>query len=379
MNCTKCGGFLPQGAQFCNICNEPVSQLGYVPYASASAPQQGYTPNTSGYTPNTTGYPPNSTSYTPNTAGYTPVYAPGYDPMQAQGGQPLQGGSQGQGTPSSQGFSGQSAPPSGFQQSYAQYGTQQSTYPQGYQPIYGGYHPTPAQRDPGQFLAAISQLPRMFLDSFRDPGAVLRGMMERRDRYAPPVVCGLALLMAFFCGMAATRALVTVFINAATLILPFGNELARADGINRIAGNISAAVGGIAVLCQLIAMVFPLAVMLVYLCAVCKVRFSFELLFGLITLLTMPTLPISVFTLVASLFSPLLPPLFVIAGMVISYVFMGSLTARVTGKTDDDLVLVKIVMILLSLTLTLVFVALAAGLLSEGITATIMSFISRGQ
>jgi len=340
MNCPKCGSLLPQGAQFCNICNEPVSQPGYIPYAPT---QQGY----------------------PNTPGYPPVYGPGFDPMQAQSGQPVQG------------YAGQPAPSSGFQQNYAQYANQQTNYPQGYQPIYGGYHPAQNQREPGQFLAALTQIPRTFVGSFRDPGAALRDMMERRDKYAPPVVCGLALLLAFFCGMAATRALVTVFVNFAANLQQYGNELARADGINRIAGSVRAAVGGIAVLGQLLAMIFPLAVMLVYLCAVCKVRFSMDLFLGLITLLTMPTLPASVFTLVSSLFSPILPLLFMAAGMVIAYVFMGSLTARVTGKPDGELVRVKVIMILLSMVLTFAFIALVVGLLSGGVVTTILSYINR--
>ena len=309
MNCPKCGNFLPQGAPFCPLCNEPISPAVYNGYAQ---PPQGYAQQ----------------PYDPSQAGYAD-----------------------------------------FQQGYQQY-PPQPNYPQGFQPIYGGYS-TPKDSASSLFLASVLRLPGMFADAFRNPGAVLQGIMERRDFFTAPVIAGLALLLSFLCGILATPRMISVLLNFLGLF--FGQGLASPDGINRLAGSIGVSIGGMAVLCQLLAILLPLAVMLVYLCAVCKIRFSPELACGLITLLTMPTIPASLLLMLTSLFSSFLPFLFIVAGMTISYIFMGNLVSFITGKPESELTLVKIIMILLSMALTFAAIALVTSLLSDAIFASILT------
>jgi hypothetical protein len=293
--------------------------------------------------------------------GYAQV-ATGYgaaQPMQP----PAVGGAQAPGQPSY---------PQGFQQGYAQYGDQQPNYPKGFQPIFGGYNPAQGQREPSAFVTAVTRLPGMFKDAFRDPGAVLQGMMERHDVYTLPVVSAAALLLAFLGGITATRGLVMMLVGFVETATGVGAGLASADGVNRIAGIVSLSFGGIAALCQLLAMGIPLAVTLVYLCVMRKVRFSFGLLAALLTVLTMPTLPAALLTLLTSLFSPVVPLLFMSAGMAASYVFMGSLTAKVTGRTDVGPVSARLVIILVSMLLTFFFIALMLGLTSGGLFRIMM-------
>ncbi len=346
MNCPKCGSLLPQGAQFCNVCNEPLQSTGYVPYAPT--PSQGYS-QSPGY--GQQGYPA--------AQGYAQPQQ-GYDPQQGQGyTQPQQGyDQQGQGYPA--GYQ------SSYQQSYAQYTSQ--NYPQGYQqPTYGGYYaaqPTP-RRETGAFLSAIAQIPRMALDAFRDPGAVLQGVMERRDVYTAPVIAALTLLFTFLCAMVVTRSLVgVIFSGLASAGAPLAGDTASLNqGVSYIAGKIGPSLGGVAALCQLFAIAFPTAVALVYLCAICKLRFSLELLCGLVAITTLPTLAVALLSMAGSLLHPVLPLILILFGMVVSYVFMGALLGRMTGLPENQMVLVKILCIAISLLFVLLFSLVVGGAL----------------
>ena len=323
MNCPKCGNPLQPNAQFCNLCNEPIAQPGYHAYEPSA--QGGYS---QGYAPQNYQQP---TGYDAS-QNYVPAH--GYPP---------------QGYP--QGYGGYEAPPR--QNGQAQV------------PMYGGYAAPPARNDFNAILSAVSHLPRMLMDSFRSPGAVLQGMVERRDLYTAPVVVLFTLLLSFLCATVATRGGISLFLTWVTSISR--QTLASRDGINSLASTLSVPVGGIAALCQLLAILIPLAVTLVYLCAGRKVRFSWELLCGLTTVLTLPTIPGSLLCMVLSLLSPELALLPILSCMVISYTFMGSLAAYTTGREESGLVGVKIIMTLISLLLTLLLLALVINLLSSGI------------
>ncbi len=335
MNCPKCGSLLPAGAQFCNVCNEPLVGSGYAPYGQpyTNQPTQAY-----GAQPPAQGYP---RAYDPN-AGY-----PGQQPGQAPG-----------------------YPQQSFQQSYAQYNNTN------YQGNYGAYYGTPPKRrEPNAFLTAQLQLPSMLRDSFRDPGSVLQAMMERRDFYTPPVVAGLVLLLSFLCGMLLASGLVrsffAVFTNLTGMTLA-SDAASFTQGVNAVASQVGASIGGIMALCQLFAMLMPLAVLMVYLCSVCKVRFSLELLCGCLTVLSLPSLAAGLLSLLLSLVTPLPVVALALFAMVVSYVFFGNLLGRVTGKQESTLVLPKVLCICLSLLLTLVFWALVGGTLMNGVVLSIL-------
>ena len=339
MNCQKCGSLLPPGAQFCNLCNEPVMQTGFVSY-NQQPPL---------YTQTTQNYPPVRQDYT--TQGYPPVtqnYTQGYPPVQGYGNPPTY-------PPASQ----QGYPP-----------TQPAAYPQGYQPVYGGYSQPQNAQGAGAFISALSHLPRMFIESFRNPGLVLRGMMERKDIYTAPVVLVLVLAAAFFCAVVTSKGGVSVLMSLLSSFM--GRALASRDGINSIANNIGTSIGGIAVLCQLLSVAFPVIVSLIYLCVVCKVRFSSELLCGFITIPALPTLPVAVLTMLGSLLSPVLPLLTILSGTVISYIFITDITAAAAGKANTGMVKARIVIILASTLLSLAAMMLVVSLFSGNILNTIL-------
>ncbi|NLV57815.1 MAG: hypothetical protein GXY67_03510 [Clostridiales bacterium] len=347
MNCPKCGSLLLPGAQFCNVCNEPISSNGYQPY----------------------GQQPSFVQTTQPLQGYGPVGQPPLPGFGAGGYPPTQGNIYPGGQPGQQpGYQ------QGFQQSYAQY-----TNPQCYPTDYNSYCGTmPDRRDADTFLTAQFRLPGMLRDCFRDPGSVLQGIMERRDWYTTPVVAGLTLLFTFLCGMFFATGMVQIFFGFFTAVTGYamaGDAVSLSQGVSYVSGKIGTSVGGIAVLCQLFAMLLPLIVMLVYLCAVSKVRFSWELVFGCFTVTTLPTVAVSLLALLAALAVPSLPVVVALLGTVVSYVVMGSLLGRVTGKPEQALVLPKIVCICVSLLLTLLFLVLVGGTLMNGVVQSTMTLL----
>ena len=169
-----------------------------------------------------------------------------------------------------------------YQQSYVQY--QQGQYPQGYQTpyTYGSRQP----HDDGGFLGALSDLPRAFADSFSRPAEVMRGLVERRDRFSWLIVSALVLVLAFLCGMVLMRGVLGMMLRAISVLsnTPLAStDASMSQGVSYIAGRVGPMAGGIAALCQLIAMVMPAAVFMFYICVVCRVAFSWNLLTSFLT------------------------------------------------------------------------------------------------
>ena len=329
MNCPRCGNFLPQGAQFCNVCNEPVNPNSYIPY----------------------GQPGQSYPQMPS------EYPQGYSQSQQSQGYPSAGGYQ-------QGYPGQAGYPSYPNQTTQQYEQPQAGY-------YSGYNQAPKTSE--VILAAILKIPRMFKAVFRNPDALLKEMVESQDVYSAPIVVILALVLAFLSGVVISTGAVSVFLSILGGL--YGQALANRDGINSIAGSISNMVGGISLLYQFFAMAAPLTVMLVYICVVRKMRFSLPLGCGLITVMTLPTLATAPLAMVGSLLSPVLPVLFITAGVVVSYVFMGNLVARVLGVAEADIVKEKIILILTSMVLNAAAFALVTSLFSGNAVGAVLGRI----
>ena len=349
MNCPKCGSVLAPGAQVCPVCNEPL--YGYADptaYGGFGA-QSGYgsSAGMSGYPANTYGQP---TGYgQPN--GYPQPGGYGQP-----GGYPQPGAQPGMQPPAQGGYPGYGQQPYGYP-------------PQGY--------PTFAQpaHQRGAFANALSYLPRVFTGSFRDPGNILQGMMERNDVFTGALVAGLALLLTFLGAMVVTRGMIALLFSGISSLTgaQLANDTAGLNqGVSYIAGKIAPAVGGNATLCQFFAMLFPAAVSMVYLCAVCKLRFSWPLLGGFVAITTLPTLVVALLGMLLSLITPLLSLACIFVGQMVSYVLMGALLARATGKTDAELVTVKILCIGISMLLTVLFTLLVGGSLL-GVTFQRMS------
>lgn len=257
-----------------------------------------------------------------------------------------------------------------YQQSYAQY--QQGSYPPGYQQPYT-YGQPPAQEDNG-FLTVIADLPRAFVNSFTRPGDVLRGMVERRDYYSCPVVAAVVLLLTFLGGMVVMRGFVGVLfklVSALTGVSMAGTDASMNQGISYIAGRVAPSVGGIAVLCQLISMVVPTAVFILYICVICKVMFSWELMLGFMAVTSLPTVAAALAAMASSLLSPWIALVVMACGAAISYTQACGMLALITGRSEQQLAAGKLLCTVISLTVTLALCGVAGGLLMGGVVQRI--------
>lgn len=258
-----------------------------------------------------------------------------------------------------------------YQQSYVQY--QQGSYPPGYQQPYT-YGQPPAREESG-FLTTLADLPRAFAHSFTRPGDVLRGMVERRDYYSCPVTAAIVLLLSFLGGMVVMRGFVGVLFNivsALTGVSLAGTDASMNQGISYIAGRVAPSVGGIAVLCQLISMVVPTIVFIVYICVICKVLFSWELLLGFLAVTSLPTVAVALLAMASSLLSPWIALILMACGAAISYTQACGMLALITGRSEQQLMCGKLICTGISLAVTLALCGVAGGLLMGGVVQRII-------
>ncbi|MCE5342357.1 MAG: zinc ribbon domain-containing protein [Eubacteriales bacterium] len=329
MNCPNCGNALPEGTQICPACGMPQD-------------------NTQGGTGYPQGYHP---------AGYTGGKPQGYaqNPY-AQGGYP-------------QGYDPAAAGQGGFPQG-------QNGFPAGYQQVYNRYSATPVQNS--EFLAALANLPRVIRNLFSDPGETLHGMMERKDRYTGAVVASLSLLLTFLVAILVTRGVILAAftsLSGLTGVSLAADEASLNQGVNYIAGKMAVSVGGIAALCQLLALLLPAAVTLTYLCAVKKVRFSFLLTSNLVAIVTLPSIAAAVLCMLCSLLSPVLAVMMLVLGDVVSYVLLCALIVWITGLPQHQVVPVKIAIVCSAEALKILFIWLVGGALATGALHTVSALV----
>lgn len=258
-----------------------------------------------------------------------------------------------------------------YQQSYAQY--RQNSYPTGYQQPYA-YGQQPAHEE-NSFLNVVADLPRAFLNSFTRPGDVLRQMVERRDLYSCPVVVAVVLILTFLGGMVVMRGFVAVLfsmISALSGVSMAASEASMNQGISYIAGRVAPSVGGIAALCQLICMVVPTIVFVVYICVVCKITFSWELALGFLTVTSLPTVAVALLAMAFSLLTPWIALILMMCGMAISYTQACGMLALITGRSEQALMRGKLICTGLSVAVSLALCGVAGGLLMGGVVQRII-------
>jgi len=323
MNCTRCGQPLPQGAQVCPACGQP---------SGAYAPAQPYAPQNYAYPPT---MPPQAWQATQT---YPPVQpTPTYQNTQA------------------------------YQPAYP-------VYPTGYQQAQGYGH---AQED-NSFFTILSDLPHAFLNSFARPGEVLRTMVERRDHFSFPIVALLVLVLSFLGGVVMMRGFVNVLfsvISALTGVSMGGSAASMSQGASYIAGRVGPMVGGIAALCQLISMLVMGAAFMVYVCAVCRVSFSVELLTGFVAVTSMNTVVTSVLAMALSLLSPWLSVLVMACGLAIGLTKACGMLSAITGRTEEQLFVGKLVTSCVTVLATLSINGVVGGLLMSGVMQRVLSLL----
>lgn len=281
--------------------------------------------------------------------------------------QPPAYGPQGYGQPSQPPAYG----PQGFQQSYANY--QAGSYPPGTQAPYVYGQPVKPKRP--SLVGVLCDLPHVFLDSFSKPVEVLRTLMERRDLLTAPLVAGIVLVLSFLCGMVVLRGLIgSLFSAIATLT---GASLAQSassmnQGISYVAGRVAPAVGGIAALCQMLAIVLPLGVYMTYLCAIRKLRFSWELLAGFAAVTTLPSVAAVLLAMALALLSPYLALFPLLCGVVVSQVQACGMVAALIAEPEERLLRVRMALVCLSLVLTGALCGAVGGALMGGVVNRVL-------
>ena len=353
MNCPNCGAAVAPGTMYCPVCNAGIG--------NSFAPQQ---------------------QWAQNTQSFQPVYQQGYQqdfaPQQNWQQQSVQ-------SPVGNGYMDYSGrmQPVQMQQSYPQQtapaqnyqGYAQQSYP-GYPQNYGYQQQVPSQPNP--LMTILTELPRTFAGCFTRPGEVLRSLVERGDLFTCPIVVGVVLVVVFLGGMAAMRGVVGVLfslIASLTGVSLASNNASMQQGINYIAGQVAPAVGGIAVLCQLIAIAVPLVVVLVYLCLVRKVPFSWHVVLGMVAVTTMPTVAFALLSMLFSFVSPWLCLLVIIAGIVVAYLQLSNMMNTIVGGTDAQLLPAKMICFPIAILLTLAVLWFVGGNLMGNVFQHMLSLL----
>ena len=409
MNCPKCGYAVDPGYLYCPQCREtlegnaarPHSQkpqsVQPQPYGYDFAPQQSWQ--------QTVAAPPEGlhTDFAPK-AGQTPPTAweqpAPLQPMSAL--QPLTGF----GTPKTArpSYPQQPAAPqnSGFGQPVGQQPGYEQPYPQQSYPQQPPVQQPPVQQPPvqqpptrqptaqdyayqGQRVEAanpvtelLSELPQVFRTCFTDPGGMLRTLVNRGDVITGPIVLAVTLVLVFLGGMAAVRGVVSIIfrlITSLTGISLANSTAALRQGINYVAGQIAPAVGGIAVLCQLIAILVPVAVILVYLYLAHHLPINWVMALEMATVATTPTIPIALLGMLASMISPALAVFAMVLGMVVAYLQLGHMLDIILGGTDLQRLKAKMICFPIAVLLTLALVFLLGGNLSGNVFVHMISLL----
>ena len=261
-----------------------------------------------------------------------------------------------------------------YQQSYVQY--QQGQYPQGYQTpyTYGSRQP----HDDGGFLGALSDLPRAFADSFSRPAEVMRGLVERRDRFSWLIVSALVLVLAFLCGMVLMRGVLGMMLRAISVLsnTPLAStDASMSQGVSYIAGRVGPMAGGVAALCQLISMAALGTVFMVYLGAVCHVALSYELVSGFVTVISLNTAATTVLAMACSLLSPWLALMVMACGLMIGIIKACGMLSLITGKPESQLFASRLILSVSAVLAVLGINGVVGGLLMNGVLQRILGLL----
>lgn len=246
--------------------------------------------------------------------------------------------------------------------------TPYASYPPGYQQPYA--YGQPPMRERRGFFTALTELPRAFLEGFTRPGEVLRSLVEKGDFISAPVVAALTLLCAFLGGMVLMRGFVGVLFGAVsrlTGVSMAGTSASMNQGISYIVGRVGPTVGGIAALCQAICMLVPTAVFMVYVCAVCRITFSWGLALNFLAVVSLSTPVAAVLAMALSLVSPWLALLPITCATAVSYTQAAGMLSLITGREEARLFGARVVCVTGSIALTLLLCGLTGGWLMNGV------------
>jgi hypothetical protein len=187
------------------------------------------------------------------------------------------------------------------------------------------------------------------------------------------------LLLTFLGGVVILRGFVGELfkaVSALTGVSMAGSSASMNQGISYIAGRVGPAVGGIAALCQLICMLIPVAVYMLYICVIRKVAFSIELAAGFLSVLSFNTIAASLLAMALSLLSPWLAVLVMCAGAAVSYTQANGMLGFITGVPGHQTAGARIACTVISLFVSVLLSSLVGGLLMSGVMRRILTLFS---
>ncbi|HPF88701.1 MAG TPA: zinc ribbon domain-containing protein [Candidatus Limiplasma sp.] len=228
----------------------------------------------------------------------------------------------------------------------------------------------------GAFSKTLSDLPGVIKGAFTCPTDTLVRMIRREDRYTGLLIVGLSLIMAFLTGTIMVRGVLGSLFTLTSEVT--GLELADStaslnQGVSYLAGKVALPIGGIAAVCQLIAVIMPAAVTMVYVSVMRKVRFSFPLLSGFAAIITLPNLFALLIAAVCSVITPYLAILVLLFGLIFSYVLLCNVAVQLGRLQPPRAVPVQAALICVSELMKVILIAGIGGVLMSGVVHTLTS------
>ena len=165
-------------------------------------------------------------------------------------------------------------------------------------------------------------------------------------------------------------------ISALSGVQLAGSDASMNQGISYIAGRVAPAVGGITALFQLISMVTPTLVFMFYICVICKITFSWDLLLGFMGVTSLPTVAVALLAMMLALISPWLSMIVMLCGVAIRYTQACSMLSLITGRSEQQLMAGKLICTCAAIALTMVLYALCGSALLASVVQRIIVLFS---
>ena len=234
----------------------------------------------------------------------------------------------------------------------------------------------------GALLRALLDLPQVIRGAFTNPASTLQGMIRREDKYTGGIVVLLSLIFAFLAGMILTKGALGMLLSTMSGLtglqladsaasLNQGGGGGGGGGVGYLAGKISVSVGGVAVICQLIAALVPVIISMAYLSLLRQVRFSFVLASGFAAIVTLPILLALLLAAVCSLITPYLSLLILFFGQIVSYVLLCNLAVQLTDSDISRTVPAQASLVCLSELVKILLIAVIGGAMLSGVFQTL--------
>ena len=228
----------------------------------------------------------------------------------------------------------------------------------------------------GSFVKALSDLPGVIKGAFSSPMDTLLGMIRQEDRITGGLVVLVSLLMAFLSAIVMARGVLGSLLSVAGSITGLqlaDNTASLHQGVSYMAGKVALPIGGIAVVCQLIAVIVPVAVTMIYLSIMRRVKASFVLLSGFTAIIVLPNLMAMLLAAVLSMITPYLSIVALGFGLVYSYVMLCSMATQLANLQPQRRVQVQASLICISELTKLLLIVGIGGALMNGVIRTLTS------